>query len=126
MKLFIAILLTAVLGFAAGLYFAWWAFAVTSAIVAIAIHQRAWKAFVSGFAGMFLLWGVLAFFIDVNNNHLLSSKIAGVLMLGDSYILLIFITALVGGLISGFAALTGSYARTIRYEKRGETEVAEG
>lgn len=115
MKFLIAIVLTAVLGFASGLYFTWWAFAVTSVIVAIAIHQRAWKAFLSGFAGMFLLWGVLALFIDVNNNHLLSSKIAGVLMLGDSYVLLILITGLVGGLISGFAALTGSYARTIRY-----------
>lgn len=125
MKFIIAILLTAVLGFAAGLYLVWWAFAITSLIVAVAIHQRAWKAFVSGFAGMFLLWGISALVIDTNNDHLLASKIAGVFMLGDNYVLLIVITALIGGLISGFAALTGSYARTIRYGVNTKQEISE-
>ncbi len=111
MKFVISILLTAALGFAICLYLPWWSFAVTSAIVALAVHQKAWKAFVAGFTGMFLLWGFLAFFIDVNNNHILLQKISGLLGLGASVI--IIVTAFIGGIISGVAALTGSYARKL-------------
>ncbi|HWB25999.1 MAG TPA: hypothetical protein VG738_10995 [Chitinophagaceae bacterium] len=112
MKFIVAILLTAALGFAAPLYLPWWSFAFTSALVALAVHQKAWKAFVAGFAGLFLLWGCLAFFIDMNNNHLMLNKIAGIF--GLSGFLLIIITGIVGGLVSGFAALTGSFARRLR------------
>lgn len=114
MKFIIALLLTALLGFAAPLYLPWWSFAATSAIVALAIHQKAWKAFVTGFAGIFILWGVLAVSIDVKNEHLLSQKVANILPLQGSYIALIVITALVGALISGFAALTGSLVRRLK------------
>jgi len=63
---------------------------------------------------LFILWGVFAIIIDVNNEHLLSQKIATILPLNGSYTLLILITALVGALVSGFAALTGSFARSIK------------
>lgn len=114
MKFLIAFALTAVLGFAALLYLPWYSLAITSAIVALTVHQKPFKAFGAGFAGMFILWGVQAFFIDMQNNHLLSQKIAQVLMLGNSWALITLITALAGGLVSGFAALTGSYARRLK------------
>jgi len=120
MKFFVAIILTAILGFAVALYFPWWSFAVTSAIVALAVHQRAWKSFVTGFAGLFILWGGMAFFIDAQNNHVLSQKVGAVLMLGNSSIALILVTALIGALISGFAALTGSYARNLKRKPAAE------
>ena len=101
------------MGFAAALYLPWWSFAITSAIVAVTVHQRAWKAFVTGFLGMFFLWGGLAFFIDLNNDHILLKKIAELFGLGNSPFLLIIITAFVGGFVSGFAALTGSFARKL-------------
>jgi uncharacterized membrane protein SpoIIM required for sporulation len=112
MKFIVSLLLSAFLGYVAPLFFPWWSFAVTSFIIALAIHQRPWKAFVAGFSGLFLLWGIYAFMIDRANEHLLSVKIAQVLPLGGSYILLIIVTAFVGGIISGFAALTGSFLRT--------------
>jgi len=123
MKFIVAIFLTALLGYAAPLYFPWWSFAVTSAIVAVAVHQKAWKAFVTGFVSLFFLWGILAYFIDLNNEHLLSQKIALVLPLGGSYMLLIVITAFVGGLVSGFAALTGSVGRKLGAKGRDELTV---
>jgi len=114
MKFVVAIILTALLGFAAPLYFAWWSFAVTSAIVALAVKQKSWVAFVTGFVGLFFLWGGLCFFIDIKNEHLLSQKIAAILPLGGSTPLLITVTALVGALVSGFAALTGSLATKLK------------
>ena len=113
MKIASAILLTAFLGFVIGLYtvLPWWCFTITSLLVSVAIHQKPWKAFVSGFSGMFLLWVVLAFLKDTANEHILSTKVAGILPLGGSYFLLILVTGLVSGLISGAAAITGSFLR---------------
>ena len=111
MKFIVALVLTALLGFAAPLFVAWWSFAITSLVVALAIHQKPWKAFLSGFLGMFLLWGFYAFFLDNANGHLLSLKITQILKMGQSSIVLILITAILGGLVSGFSALTGSFAR---------------
>jgi|SRR6478609_11750952 len=111
MKFIVVILLTALLGYAAPLYFSWWSFAVTSFIIALLVHQKAWLAFVAAFLGLFLLWGIMTMIIDNANGHLLAQKIATLLPLHGSYSLLIFITAVTGGLVSGFAALSGSLAR---------------
>jgi hypothetical protein len=111
MKFIVVVLLTALLGYAAPLYFSWWSFAVTSFIIALLVHQKTWLAFVATFLGLFLLWGIMAIIIDTGNNHLLSQKIAVLLPLHGSSFLLILITALIGGLVSGFAGLSGSLAR---------------
>ena len=113
MKVLTAIILTGFLAFVAGVYsyLPWWTFVCTSLIVSVAIHQRPGKSFLCGFAGLFLLWSILAFVKDAANEHLLSTKVAQILPLGGSYLLLILVTGIVGGLVSGFAALTGSYLR---------------
>jgi hypothetical protein len=64
----------------------------------------------SGFTALFLLWGALAWVISSNNNHLLAGKVALILKMGNP-ILLIIVTALIGGLVAGFAALAGSFVR---------------
>lgn len=115
MKFLVAILLTAFLSFIAGIYLAWWwFFAVIAFLVALLVHQKAWKAFLAGFLALFLLWGGLAYFIDLKNESILSEKIALILPLGGSSILLIFITGFVGGLVAGFAAICGSFLRSTK------------
>ena len=113
MKIITAILLTAFLAFVIGIYttLPWWIFAFSSLIVSMAIHQKPSKAFLSGFLGLFLLWAGMAFLKDMGNEHILSVKVAHILPLGGSSVLLIIVTGLVGGLVSGLAALTGSYLR---------------
>lgn len=113
MKFLSALILTSLLAFATGLYgvLPWWSFAITSLIVAIAVHQKAGKAFLAGFGGLFLLWSILAILKDSANDHLLATKVAHILPLGGSYWTLILLTGCVGGLVSGLAALTGSYLR---------------
>ena len=114
MKFITAIILTALLAFISGLlsFSPWWGFAVTSLIVALLVHQKAGKAFLAGFLGLFLLWGGLACWIDMKNNGVLSQKIASVLPLGGNSILLIVVTGVAGGLVAGFAAMSGSYLRS--------------
>ena len=114
MKFITAIILTALLAFISGLlsFSPWWGFAVTSVLVALLVHQKAGKAFLAGFLGLCLLWGGLAWWIDMKNNGVLSQKIASVLPLGGNSILLIVVTGVAGGLVAGFAAMSGSYLRS--------------
>jgi hypothetical protein len=109
MKFVVTILLIALLSFCSGLFLPWWGFALVAFAVSALLPQRPLVAFFSGFLALFLLWGGLAWFLDAANNSILSAKIARILPLGGSSYLLIGVTALVGALVGGGAALTGSY-----------------
>lgn len=111
MKILVAIILTALLSFIGGLYLPWWSIAVAAFITALIIPQFAWKAFISGFLGVFILWTLIAWWIDIKNQGILSSKIAVLFHVGSSGVTMIFISAFIGALIGGFAALSGSYLR---------------
>jgi hypothetical protein len=118
MKFLIAAILTALLSFIVGIFISiWWFFAVIALLVALLVHQRAGKAFFAGFLGLFILWFVLAFWMDNANGGVLSVRIASLLPLGGSRWALMIVTALVGGLIAGFAALSGSYLRSLPPKK---------
>ncbi|HTS44799.1 MAG TPA: hypothetical protein VMH01_10410 [Puia sp.] len=108
-KYFISILLTALLAFISGLYLPWWGIAIAAFIVGVLIPQKPFYSFLSGFIGVFLLWEILAWRIDSRNNGILSQKIAQILPLGGSTVLLILITSLVGALVGGLAAWAASY-----------------
>jgi hypothetical protein len=108
-KYFISILLTALLAFISGLYLPWWGIAIAAFIVGVLIPQKPFYSFLSGFIGVFLLWEILAWRIDTRNNGILSQKIAQILPLGGSTVLLILITSLVGALVGGMAAWAASY-----------------
>ena len=110
MKFIISVVLIALLSFAAGLYLPWWSLAIAAFAVALLIPLKPWLSWLSGFLGVFLLWGILAIWIDMKNQHILSQKMAQLLPVGGSMFLLILLTAFVGGLVAGCAALTGSYA----------------
>jgi hypothetical protein len=112
MKFLVAIILTALLAFISGLYLPWWGIAITSLLVAVIIHQKAGKAFLSGLLGVFILWAGLAFWIDSKNNGVLSNKIATILPMGGNAILLIIVTGIIGGLVAGMAAMSGSFLRS--------------
>lgn len=112
MKLIVALLLTALISFVAGLYLPWWSIAPAAFIAALLIHQRPGRAFLAGFLGVFLLWAALAWWIDMKNEHYLSHKVAQLLPLGGNSFLLIAVSALLGGLVAGFAALSGSFLRS--------------
>ena len=113
MKFFISVLLIALLSFTTGLFvmLPWWSFTICACVVAIAIPQKPFKSFLSGFVALFLLWGGIAFVIDNKNQHLLSTKVANLLPLNGNYFLLIILTAFIGALVAGLAALSGSYVR---------------
>jgi hypothetical protein len=111
MKFIISLILIALLSVAACLYLPWWSIAVVSFAVSSLIPQQPGKSFLTGFVAILLLWGSLAWFISSNNNHLLANKVSMIILKIDSPFMLIAATALIGALVAGFAALSGSYLR---------------
>jgi hypothetical protein len=114
-KYILSIVVTGLIAFLTGLYMPWWGIAIAAFLVSAAIPQKPAFTFLSGFLGVFLLWEVLAWWIDNKNNGILSQKIASILPLGGSSVLLIVITSIIGGLVAGFAALAGTYMRRLIY-----------
>jgi hypothetical protein len=118
MRFILALLLTATLAFLAGLRLEWWSVALVAFLVALLIPQSISSSFLSGFVGIFLLWAILAFWIDNKNGNTLSHRIAELFKLGGSSILLILVTALIGGVVGGFAAIAGSSLRPAPRRRR--------
>jgi hypothetical protein len=111
MKLFFSFILTILLSFAACLFLPWWSIAIAAFVVAALIPQKPFNSFITGFAALFLLWGGLSFWISSNNNHVLAHKISQLILKMDNPMLLVLVTAFIGALVAGFAALAGSYLR---------------
>ena len=111
MKFIASLILTALLSFGVCLYLPWWSIAIAAFIVAALIPQKPGKAFLTAFIALFLLWGGFSFWLSNNNEHLLAHKVSLLILKMDSPYLLILVTALIGGLVAGFAALTGAFLR---------------
>ncbi len=110
MKFTIAVLLTSLMCFAVVLYLPWWYIAMAAFIGAIVMQQSQVKSFTAAFIAVSALWSIHALILDVRNAQLLSSKVAVVLQMGNSSVLII-IAAFVGGIVAGMAALTGSFIK---------------
>lgn len=109
MKFTTATLLTAIVSFVACLYLPWWTIAAAALIVALLVRQTPFKAWLSGFLGVGLLWVLIATIKNSGNDGILAKKIADLFSLNGSTVLLISITGLVGALVGGMGALTGAF-----------------
>jgi hypothetical protein len=122
MRFLLAILLTALFSFIIGLFLPWWSIAIITFLVALFIQQGLGRSFLAGFLGIFILWALLATWIDIKNQSILSQKIAQVFPLGGSSFLLILITAFIGALVAGFAALSGASLRPVKRKRLQRTK----
>lgn len=115
MKLIVSIILIMLLSFTACIYFPWWSIAIVAFIVTAIIPQSAVMSFISGFFSLFILWGVLSFWISNNNGHIFTHKVSLVILrVGNPYLLMLA-SALIGALVAGSAALAGSHLRKLFY-----------
>lgn len=111
MKVLISFILTILLSFGLCLFLPWWSIAIAAFAVAALIPQRPGKAFVTAFTALLLLWGGLSFWISYHNEHVLAHKVSQLILKMDNPVMLIGVTAMIGALVAGFAALAGSYLR---------------
>jgi hypothetical protein len=118
MKFTTSIILIALLSFAACLYLPWWMIAVAAFVVCVSVSQRPFVSFLAGFIALFLLWGGMAILISINNQHVLAHKVSMIIIRSDNPYLLILLTALVGGVVAGLGAISGSLFRRVFSEQQ--------
>jgi hypothetical protein len=119
MKTVTAAILTALLSFGLGLYLPWWTAAIAAGLVALVLNLRPGAAFLAGFAGVFLLWGALAWLRSSGNDHILAHRMSAFILKKDSPMMLMLLASLAGGLTAGLGGLTGSLARNLN--KKSQT-----
>lgn len=105
-RFFIQLLIISVLTYLIPAEMPWYASGIPPLLVMAAIPGHNIKDLFAGFLGVFFIWAILAFQIDQANQQLLSSKMAKVFSLPNSY-LLILLSALIGGLLGLLSAWTG-------------------
>lgn len=102
-----------ILGFAfvAQLFLPWWV--ITPLCFALAAWRglSGGRSFVAGFLGVGLGWLLLASWLSLRNEGLLAHRVAQLLPLGGQGWLLVIVTAVIGGLVGGLAALAGAWLR---------------
>jgi hypothetical protein len=113
MKFITSTLLIAAFSFIACLYLPWWSIAIAAFTIALLLNQKPLSAFIAGFVALFVLWGLLASFISGDNSHILARKMSMMVLKSDSSMMLILVTGAIGALTAGFAALTGSFLRSL-------------
>ncbi len=91
----------------------WWTLVLPCVVVSFLAGRNATASFFAGFLAVGILWLGLSVYIDIITASTLSQKVAG-LFPGQSVTVLRSIMVLVGGLVGGFASLSGFSIKALR------------
>jgi hypothetical protein len=75
--------------------------------------MKPWQYLLAGFLALFILWGGMAYWISIKNDHILANRIAQLILQKEQPITLILLTALTGGIIAGISCWSGSLTRKL-------------
>ena len=92
--------------------FPWWSIVVVAGLVGAFLNSSPGSSFLYGFIGVALLWGITAYRLDAGNEGILSARMEESLG-GLGSMGLLVTTTLLGGLLGGMGALTGSLGRRL-------------
>ncbi len=104
MMLFFLLILTS---FLLNMVLPWWSIAIPGLILGYQFHPDSGKAFGTGFLALFVLWTIQALYVHISNDGILSTRVAEMLSVNSPWVV-ILITGILGGLVSGLSTLTGS------------------
>ncbi|HEX8504193.1 MAG TPA: hypothetical protein VF630_02410 [Hymenobacter sp.] len=105
------LLLIFVLASAVQLDLPWWSLAAVAFVIGLVMAPSAKAAFWAGFGGAALSWLVPAAWQSYQNGGLLAHRMAQLLPLGGSPVVLVMVTGVIAGLVGGLAALAGTWLR---------------
>lgn len=95
----------------------WWAIMAVPFAFCLWKAKTAGKAFLASFSAIFLLWLFAALLMHIRSGGILSQRVSELLHTG-SPIILVLVTALLGGLAAGFAGWAGFEIRGLIFRWR--------
>ena len=106
MKILINILVIAIAAWILSTFVSWWMIAAVPFVVSVSAKQKAGKAFLTGFAGIGLLWLYLILKTDLANESILSERIAQ--LFGLQHTLFLAVNVFLGALVGGLGGWSGA------------------
>lgn len=111
MKFLLGIIMIIVLGTIGHWMMPWWIIAVIAGLVSAIVGMRGLSSFCYGFIAVALLWGVYAMMLATANDGVLVEKMGNLFQLSPWA--MVPLVTIIGGLLGGMGALTGSWARIL-------------
>lgn len=105
-------LIIAILSAVLQIFTPWWVIAIVPFVVLAWRPVTSRGAFWAGFAGIAVPWLLYGYYQHFISDGALSDRVAKIFMLPNG-ILLLLVTAIVGGLVGGFSGLAGYWVRQI-------------
>ena len=116
MKFALQFILTIIVCFVLQSFLPWWTLAIGAFAVAYFSGNKSYLSFAAGFLGVAILWLGMAYYIDSSTHSILTEKVNKLLpaiaIRSLKFNSAFFLTALIGGLVGGFSALTGALAKS--------------
>jgi hypothetical protein len=103
MRFTLQLIAIAILALALEFLLPWWSIAIAAFFGGIAFNTR--HNFLAGFLGIALLWLLYSVMMDLIAAAPLAERVSNVLLINKP--LLLLATALIGGLVGGFASMAG-------------------
>lgn len=107
----IQILLIALISLVAQLILPWWSLAIVAFLICLWRSPSAGRSFLYGFAGVALVWLAYALLIHLRTDGIFTGRMGQLLFKTTNAVLPMLVTALVSGLVGGFAGLSGFFVR---------------
>ncbi len=111
MKFLIQFIAIVIVAFILELFMPWWCIAIAAFAAGYALKSNA--DFLAGLSGIALLWLIKAWMLDASASAPLTERVAAIFSLSKP--LLLLVTVLLGGLVGGFASMSGA---ALKKEKR--------
>ncbi len=109
---FIKLFSIMLLSFVATLFLPWYTPFIICFLVGLILSNYKGNNFIAGFLGIGIFWLGYALFLDISNEHILSSKIANLFSESLKTVIssgvLVMITAFLGALLGGLSAMAGA------------------
>ena len=107
----LSIIILIIVGALVGFYLPWYAMGIQAGILAFLLRFHTKSAFITGFISGFLLWGGSAWWLNISNPSALPARMAFLLPLKGSILLLYVVTGLIGGILLGIWTWAGARLR---------------
>jgi hypothetical protein len=86
----------------------WWTMALGAFATGLVFGESGARSFLAGLLGVGLLWFAMAWYLDSSTGSIITSKVAAIFPT-KTVGLLMLITAVIGGLVGGFATMSGAF-----------------